>query len=248
MRAVYRYYMPQTPIHVLDKRVRLLQTAQGFRTSLDSVFLAAACKARSGDYILDLGCGVGSAGLCVLWRVPGTRLTGVEIQPESHALAQENAVLNGMGERCGFMQADIRDFRGKGFDHAICNPPYLEAGTHTASPSESLALARGHQDPDTTLQDWVDAAHKALKSGGGFTMIHRADYTDKIVRALGPRFGAVEIIPLWPRAGEAARRVIIRAVKGRKSACILHPGIVLHEAEGEYTAAADAVLKAGEAF
>lgn len=239
--------MKKETIHVLNRRVQLLQTEGGFQTSLDSVFLAAACQAEKGDHILDLGCGVGSAGLCILWRVPGAALSGVELQPESYTLALENAALNGMADRCRFYQEDIRAFREKNFNQVICNPPFLEAGTHIVSPSESLALARGHQDKETSLQDWVDAAHKALKSGGGFTMIHRADHTDKIVQALGPRFGAVEIIPLWPRAGEAAKRVIIRAIKGRKTGAVLHPGLILHEGSGAYTAAADAVLRDGKA-
>lgn len=236
--------MGQIPIYVLDKRVQLLQTAQGFRTSIDSVLLAAACPAKSGDHVLDMGCGVGSAGLCVLWRVKGVRLTGVEIQKESVELARENGALNGM--ECEFMQCDIREFRGLGFNHVICNPPFLEAGTHNASPSESLAMARGHADSELTLKHWMDAGHKALKSGGSFTMIHRADHTDKIIQALGPRFGAVEIIPFWPHAGEPAKRVIVRAVKGRKTGCSLRPGIVLHGENEGYTAEAEAILRDGK--
>lgn len=232
-------------VYVLNKRIELRQTAVGFRTSLDSVFLASSCRAQAGDHILDLGCGVGSAGLCVLWRIPGTTLTGIEIQAESYELARQNAGLNGLTDRCSFQLGDVRDFLGKNFDHVICNPPYLEAGTHTVSPSESLALARGHQDMDTTLQDWLDAGHKALKQGGELTMIHRADHTDKIVQGLGKRFGAIEIIPLWPRAATPAKRVIIRALKGRKSGAILHPGFILHEDNGDYTATADAVLRDG---
>jgi tRNA1(Val) A37 N6-methylase TrmN6 len=240
--------MPQTPVYVLNKQVQLLQTAAGFRTSLDSVFLGAACRAAAGEHILDLGCGVGSAGLCVLWRVPGVRLTGVEVQAESVELARENAALNGVADRCAFEQADIRDFRGRGFDHVICNPPYLEAGTHMPSPSESLAIARGQRDEEVSLADWIDAAYKALKQQGSFTVIHRADHTDRIVQALGARFGAVEIIPLWPHAGEAAKRVIVRAVKDRKSGAILNPGLVLHEADGAYTPAAERILRDGESL
>lgn len=237
--------MPENSIYVLNKRVQLLQTAAGFRTSIDSVLLAAACGAKAGDHILDLGCGVGSAGFCVLWRVPDTQLTGVEIQAESYDLAVQNAALNDMVDRCEFVLSDIRAYRGRGFHHVICNPPYLEAGTHLISPSESLARARGHGDDETTLQDWVDMAYKALKQDGSFTMIHRADHADKIVQALGKRFGAVELIPLWPRAGVKAKRVIIRAIKGRKSGAALNPGLVLHQENGDYTAEADAVLRSG---
>ncbi len=67
--------------------------------------------------------------------------------------------------------------------------------------------------------------------------------TDDIIQALGRRFGAVEIIPLWPRLGEAAKRVIVRARKDRQTPCTLHPGLVLHEAGGGYTPETDGILR-----
>ena len=242
-------------IYVLDKKVRLLQPAQGFRTSLDSVMLAAACPVVTGkgQRVLDLGCGVGGASFCLLHRVPDCHVSGVEIQPDYHALALENIALNRAEGHADFINADIRDFKVENpddrFDHVICNPPYLEAGQHTPSPTEGLATARGHDAADElSLKDWIDKGFYALRSGGSMTIIHRADATDRIIQGLGRRFGAVEIIPLWPRAGEAAKRIVIRAVKDRKSPCAVHPGLVLHEEDGVYTPEADAILRLGAAF
>lgn len=234
------------PIHVLNRRVQLYQAAGGFRTSLDSVMLAAACPAKAGHSMLDLGCGVGSAGLCVAARIAGILLTGVEIQADHAALAEKNAALNGVEAR--FICADIRDYEGAHQDHVICNPPFSEAGKHTPSPSSAKALARGHADENLHLKDWVDAGFRNLKNGGSFTIIHMAGETHTIVQAFGKRFGAVEIIPLWPRTDVAAKRVIIRAIKNRKTPAVLHPGIVLHEADGTYTAAAERVLRDGSAL
>lgn len=241
--------MSQTPeIHVLDHKVRLLQAGEGFRTSMDSVFLAAACKAEKGARVLDLGCGVGGASFCLLWRVPETHVTGIDIQDDHVHLARENIALNKMEGRADFITGDMRSFHdAQRFDHVICNPPYLEAGRYTVSPQEKKAAALGHDGTDVELKDWIDAAFDNLKSSGSLTMIHRADMTDKIILCMGKRFGAVEIIPLWPRAGEEAKRVIIRAVKDRKSPARMHAGIVLHEGEGQ-SAAANAILRDGEAI
>lgn len=230
-------------IYVLNRRVRLYQPVGGFRTSMDSVLLAAACPARPYDRVLDLGCGVGGAGLCVMARVPDIHVTGVEIQADHAALARENAALNGVQDRAEFIAADIRHFKTHDrFDQVICNPPYLEVGTHTPSPDAARAIANGHVE-EGDIKDWVDAAFENLASGGVMTMIHRADQTDKIIRAMGKRFGAVEIIPLWPHAGEAAKRVIIRAVKDRRSPARIHAGIVLHTTDGAYTDSANSVLR-----
>ena len=232
-------------IHVLNRKVRLLQPDRGFRTSLDSVMLAAACPAVAGDRVLDLGSGVGGASFCLLHRVPGAHVTGLEFQPDYAALAQENIALNDAAGRAAFLCVDIRSYDAGGFAHVICNPPYLEAGTYTPSPDEGKALALGHRDDETTVKDWVDAAFRNLVSGGSLTMIHRADMTDKIILAMGRRFGAIELIPLWPRVGEAAKRVVIRAVKDRRSPLVFHAGLVLHGADGQYSGEADAVLRDG---
>ncbi len=240
-------------IFVLGQRVRLLQPELGgFRTSLDSVMVAAACPARGGQRVLDLGCGVGGAGLCLLQRVGGDAslsLTGVDIQADYVDLARRNAALNGRANDCAFLVDNIKNFRisnaKERFDHVLCNPPFLEAGTHTPSPDGGRATALANMVEDISLVDWFDCAFYNLKTGGGLTMIHRADHIDRMVQALGRRFGDIEIIPLYPRMGEAARRVILRARKDRKGAATLHPGLVLHAADGAYTPEAEAVLRGG---
>lgn len=230
-------------IFVLNKRVRLLQPPKGFRTSLDSVMLAAACPAKEGDHVLDMGAGVGGASFCLFKRT-GCRVTGIELQPEYANLAQQNIALNNAQGLATFIQSDIRDYKAEApFDHVICNPPYFEAGAHTPSPDDIRAQALGHQDEAISVKDWIDAGFRNLRSGGSLTMIHQASMTDDIIQALGRRFGAVEIIPLWPHAGEAAKRVVIRARKDRQTPCTLHPGLILHKDEGGYTAETDRILR-----
>lgn len=229
-------------IHVLDKKLALQQPENGFKTSIDAVLLAAACKAKAGERVLDLGCGVGSAGLCLLRRVDGLALTGIDIQSDQVEIAKENAAANELNAT--FETADIRGFEAAPFDHIICNPPYNNAGAHLRSPSESKALAMGHAE--TTLQDWMDAGNRLLKHGGSLTLIHKADAVDEIIKGLKNRFGAVEIIPLWPKAGEPAKRVIVRAVRNAKSPARIHAGLVLHQGSGDYTEEAENILRGME--
>lgn len=239
------------PIHVLDKSLTLYQAPDGFRTSMDSVMLAAACPASKGQSILDLGCGVGSAGLCVLKRVEGTTLTGIDIQGNHTDIATENARANDMVQRVNFIRADIRSypFTNIGtFDHVICNPPYKEAGAHRQSPSEAKALAMGHTENDISLQSWISCAWYHIKGQGSLSMVHEAGQVDAILHALyskngGRRFGSVEIIPLYPKAGVPAKRVIIRAYKHKKSPSVIHHGIIMHEKDGSHTKEADDILR-----
>ena len=237
-------------ITVLGQKVRLLQmpAGAGFRTSLDSVMLAAAVPAKSGDKVLDMGAGVGGATFCLLHRVEGIHVTGIEWESTYYDLALRNITLNNAHGKADFIHSDIRDFGVEGkpiYHHVMVNPPFNEAGQHLPSSDEVKAKALGHLDSDLTLEDWILAGFRLLKSGGSLTIIYPTSGTDKIIRAMGKKFGAIEIIPLWPRAGVDSKRVIIRAIKGRHTPCIIRAGLVLHEVDGRYTVEADKVLRDG---
>lgn len=235
-------------ITVLNGAVSLRQPNGGFRTSIDAVLLAAACTGSVGQSILDLGCGVGSAGLCALARINDTRLTGLEVQKSHVRIATENAQDNNLSERTVFIEGDVRDFRDTGFDHVLCNPPYERVGAHLHSPSAAKAKAIGHTEEDIALEDWITCAFHCVKSGGSLTMIHKASEMQHLLQALGKSWGATEIIPLWPKQGREAKRVIIRTIKHRKSPARILPGLILHNHDGSYTEEAEAILRGGEAL
>ena len=66
----------------LDGRLHLWQPRRGYRAATDPVLLAAFTPAKSGERVLELGCGAGAAALCLAVRVPGLDLHGLELQPE----------------------------------------------------------------------------------------------------------------------------------------------------------------------
>ncbi len=225
---------------LLDGRVKLRQPLEGLRAGLDAVMVAAACLAKSGENVLDLGCNTGAVGLCVKARVPGIVLTGLDIQEDLVVLARVNDA------NATFIAGDLRDktlLGSDAFDHVVCNPPYMQAGTWYDSVHQGRSKALGKKEGDATLQDWVDCIQRVVKPGGSVSLIHRADHADKIIQGLGTRFGGVEIWPLYPHAGEPANRIVIRALKNRKSPSVFHAGIVLHEKDGAWTRQADAVLR-----
>lgn len=238
-------------IHLLDKKVALWQPAQGYKASTDSVFVAAACPVKAGQTVLDMGCSAGNITFPLLWRVPKAVITGLDIQQDYLDLAIKNKEESFPHSQLDFIHADIRNFTianaRQRFDHVVTNPPYLEAGTHLTSPDKGKAIARGHNAAENTqtLKEWLDTAHSVLKSGGTLTLIHRADTTDDIIRRLGKRFGAIDIFPLYSKRGQDAKRVIIRAIKDRKTPSRLRAGIIVHNNDGTYTADADNILRSG---
>jgi tRNA1(Val) A37 N6-methylase TrmN6 len=226
----------------LDGRVKIAQPETGFRSGLDAVMLAAAVPARDGQAALELGAGAGTAGLCLLARVPGATLTGVEINQNLVALAHDNAAANGMTAR--FVAADIfampADLK-RDFDQVFCNPPFHGEGQ--ASPDAARAAALMDEG---RLEDWLKLGLQRTVSGGFFTAILRADRLNQALAAL-PEKG-VAAFPLWPRAGEAPKRVIVQARKGSHAPFVLLPGLVLHREDGSWTPEADDVLRRGNAL
>jgi tRNA1(Val) A37 N6-methylase TrmN6 len=94
-----------------------------------------------------------------------------------------------------------------------------------------------------TLEAWLARALALLRPRGSLTAIHRADRLDRLLAALAAGCGDLAVFPLWPRQGEAARRVLVQGRKGSGGPLRLLPGLVLHVAGGTYTPAAEAVLR-----
>ena len=237
--------MPEKPIETfLDGKVRVEQPASGFRSCLDAVMLAAAVPAQPGQAALELGAGAGTASLCLASRVPHVTITGVEIAADLVALAGRNAAVNGMAARVSFAAADIfalpPDLR-RDFDHVFANPPFHDESPLPPDTERARALNDGGQ-----LMGWLKIGLQRTVSGGYFTTILRADRLPEALAALP--VGGVSMLPLWPRAGEPAKRVLLQARKGSRAVFALLPGLVLHDSSGAYTPEANAILRRGEAL
>ncbi|HUJ96689.1 MAG TPA: methyltransferase [Stellaceae bacterium] len=235
---------------LLGGRVVLRQPRTGYRAAIDPVLLAAAVSAGAVDTVLDIGCGVGAAMLCLAVRVAGCRITGIEAQRELVRLASENIDLNQVQGRVVAMAGDILRppprLEPGSFGHVMANPPFLEAGAATLSPLPRKAAATVEGEAD--LAAWVRFALAMVRPKGSLTFIHRADRMEQLLAQLMGRAGEITVFPLWAGSDKAAKRVIVRARKGVETPTRLTPGLILHTADGRYTAAADAVLRGGAAL
>jgi tRNA1(Val) A37 N6-methylase TrmN6 len=224
----------------LGGRVVAAQPAKGFRAGHDTVLLAAAVPAAPGSAVLELGSGAGVASLCLAARVDGVRITGIEIDSELVALANENAARNGVAERVRFVASDVAQFaaRKEAFDHVFFNPPF-HRDSGNVSPSGARDLAK--RDTAGSVQIWTRAALAMTNSCGSVTAIIRTDReADLLAAASG--FGGI-VFPLFPRAGETPKRTIVRIVKDGRSGFARAAGLVLHETGGKNTSAAEAILR-----
>ena len=238
---------------VLGGRLVLRQPLRGHRVGHDAILLAAATVAQPGDHAVDLGAGVGGAGLALARRIAGVAVTLVEIDPALTALAAGNAQRNGLSDRVRAVRLDVEasvaDFTAAGLapGSAACvlmNPPFNVA----QQPSPDPARRQAHAASEATLEHWLRAAARLLRADGVVTLIWRADGLAEVLAALGKDFGAITVLPVHPKPGAAAIRVLVRATKGSRAPLALLPGFLLADADGKPTAAAEAVLRDGEAL
>ena len=239
----------------LGGRINVVQPRGGHRAGSDAVFLAAAVPARADERVLDVGSGVGVAGLCLLARVPLLEVTAVEIDEDLCALADKNAERNGVSANFTIINADVmgsaKAHRAaglvrEGYDHVIANPPFYAEGSVRVAPDKARATA--HVMGVGALAAWVRFLGSNAAPKGRLTLIHRAEALGELLRLLEGRFGDVTVFPLFPKRGDPASRIIVQGRKGSRAETKLLQGLVLHEADGSYTEAAEAVLRGGEAL
>jgi tRNA1(Val) A37 N6-methylase TrmN6 len=235
----------------LDGRLVIAQPRQGYRAAMDPVLLAAACAASPGQAVLELGCGAGVASLCLGRRVAGLHLVGLELQPAYAALARQNAAQNAVA--LTVIEGDLRQMpgplRAMSFDHVIANPPYFAPDSGTAAADAGRETAQREAVP---LAQWVAAGFRRLKPGGWLTMILNADRLAGLLAAMAAGGGAISVLPVAPRQGRAAGRVIVAARKGARGPLRLLAPLVLHAQDAhcrdgeDLGEAAQAVLRRGE--
>ena len=237
---------------ILGGRLRVRQPLGGHRVGHDAILLAAATAARAGEHAVDLGSGVGAAGLALALRIPGLKVTLVEIDAELRGLAADNARLNRLDDRVSALALDVENADGLAaarlspgsIDRVLMNPPFHDPRRQNVSPDPRRRLA--HVGAPGLLKRWVDTAAWLLKPHGVLTLIWRADGLDEVLGALGPAFGSIAVLPVYPREGASPIRVLVRAVKAGSAPRIAYRGLILNDEQGQPTAAAEAVLRAGQ--
>lgn len=241
---------PTSSDSFLDGRLTVLQPSKGFRSGSDAVFLAASCLATQNEHVLELGCGVGVASLCLALRTR-SNVSGLEISKDYADLARENARQNSIPLNIveGSVEDMPSDLKEMTFDHVICNPPFFKGGS--AALDDGRCLSRQESVP---LETWIEAGMKRVKPKGTFTIIHLAEKTGDILHHLYRVAGLIEIKPLAPRKNRSAGRVIIRARKGGHFQTELFASAILHENDThesdapDYSMLAEDVLRHAKAL
>lgn len=250
MFTVQNFSTQTTRDHLLNGTVVLEQPADGYRVALDPVFLAAFVPAKHDQHVLDVGCGVGAAALCLARRLHQVYITGLEIQSFYAYLARRNSEYNNYTDRLTIIESDLQTtttpLKRDAFHHVMTNPPYFLNQRATPSPYTHKALAT--IEHDVSLQQWIDFCLSRLKDFGTLSIVFPTDRLDELLFCLTEKTGEITLYPLWPNTHKPAKRILVRAKKNSRSPLRLLQGCVLHDNEGRYTDQAQQILKWGQAI
>lgn len=241
-----------TTDYLLDKKVKIFQPKNGYRASTDAVLLSAVVKCKKEkSRILDIGSGTGAISLCLSQRLADKNIEvhGIELQTDLVELSNYSAQQNNFN----FLKFHNFDLRKKinsevlkpcSFDIVVSNPPYSDHDM----PSPNKSKATAHNLENFSLSNWLNFCLKMTKPFGFIYMVNRVEAIPEICYALNKKAGGLNILPIYSKEKQEAKRVIIFAQKDSKAPCKILSPFVVHNENGDYTENAQKILRLGLSF
>lgn len=224
----------------------------GHRAGLDAMLLGASLPKNALGMLADLGAGCGVAGFAALNLYRDLDLVSVELNDEMFDMLQRTVNLSANARfhsRVRPLQGDVmksgadrleQGLQDNAFDYVIMNPPY---NTGSYRPPADKVRREAYALGEGGLDAWLRTAAAVLRPGGMLSMIYRTENLGSVMACCQGRFGGLEILPVHSKAGEAAKRVIVRATKGSRAPLSILPGFVVHQEDGSPTRLADDIFR-----
>lgn len=205
--------------------MRIIQSRQGYRFSIDALLLAEFVSTKSGDCVVDLGTGCGIISLLLAAKREVGFIFGLELQEELASQAKRNIVLNGLEKKIAIIQGDLRQLPlAPGCAHVVvCNPPYRREKSGRINPDPGKAIAR--HEIAASLDDILGAGRILLKPGGRLALIYPANRLAEIfakmrIQEIEPK--RLQII--FPDSASHAKLAMIEGrLNGKSGVKILPP-------------------------
>lgn len=221
----------------------IYQPKQGFRSGMDAVFLSSSIPDLGAFKVLEAGCGAGVVSLAIAKRCDGAKVDGLEIEPQMAEIARINANRNKLDKRVSIFTTNVTEqvtkleaigITSNSYDFVVANPPFYQESE--ALVSDNALRRRANAGGANLLDEWMRFLTAMAAPNGKFSLIHRADRLDDILRAAKGRFGDICVFPLFPKKGEPANRVIVQGRKGSRAPMRLLEGMILHDEKGKHLA------------
>ncbi len=167
------------------------------------------------DMFIDLGSGLCSVPMIVMWSFPGLAGIGVEIQNQRSRLARRSLATNALDSRFLLINGDLRRLHLKrSFEFITSSPPYYQPEEGPVSPHTDRARVRF--ELKGSIHDYFDAASRLCVPQGHFITVYPYQYTERVINAAETTgFSCEREIHVVPRAGKPSLISLFSFVKGK---------------------------------
>ncbi len=211
----------------ISGKIKFFQPEDGYRFSMDTVFLADYVKPEKGQKILDIGTGSGIIPVILALKYPEVQITGVEIQEELAETAIKNVILNHLEKNISILHRDINKtdlihINGTQ-DIIISNPPYKKKGSGRLNHNMQKAIAR--HEINLSLDELAQSVKKLLSPEGCFYLIYPAERLSELICILCQyRIVPDQIRFIHTKKNAAAKRVMAKCIRnGSGTVTVLPP-------------------------
>ena len=211
----------------MDGRLKLIQSKDGYRFSIDAILLAEFVTIRQGDVVVDLGTGCGVIPLILLLTKLVGYAFGLEIQEELAGQAARNVLLNGFDDKMRVVLGDIKNppIAEESADVVICNPPYRQVKSGRINPDPRRAIAR--HEIMANIDDILRAARSVLRKKGRLALIYSSvRLADILVRMRRFNLEPKKIQIIYPDLNSGAKLILVEAILGGRPGLKICPPIV----------------------
>jgi tRNA1(Val) A37 N6-methylase TrmN6 len=228
---------PGERVEDLQNGFRIIQSSACFAFGTDAVLLAHFAQVKAGERIADFGTGGGIIPILLCARVPGLRITGLEVQPELVDMALRSVALNGLEAQIQLVCGDICEAKalvGTGLDAVITNPPYEKADSGKPHASARVGIAK--RELLCTLEDVARSAAAVLRTGGCLYMIYPTGRFAELMTVLcRQRLEPKRVQLVAARADRAPGFALVEARKGARPGVQFLPQLTIYDEDGTYT-------------
>lgn len=221
------------------KNLKIYQDTEMFNFSLDSVLLPNFVTLNQKiQNILDIGCGNAVIPL-ILTQKTNAKITGVEIQPESFALAKKSVNYNNLENRIELINMDICEYtkqiESDTFDVITCNPPFFKLGEKSHLNESPYKIIARHE-VKLNLDLLFSISKKLLKNNGVISIVHRPERLVEIIDTMKKNnIEPKRVQFVYPGKNKEANILLIEGSKNGKPGIKILPPLYTHNEDGSYT-------------
>ena len=241
--------LPGERLDEVNDRLSLIQKTDGLTFGTDALLLAGFVRGAKDARLLELGGGSGIISMLLCARNKCQTAICAEIQKEYADLIRRNAAMNGLDSRLTALHADVRTPEALGpcesYDVVCSNPPYMPAGSGPENAYLPKNIAR--REIMGGIEDFCRAAGYALRYGGNFYCVYRAERLADLFSAL-KEYGMEpkRLTPIMADVQTPPVLILVEAKRGGKPGLrFTSPFYIYREGTREYSPAMEQLLRSG---